>query len=69
MFQRNTGYHSVTACPQRLASMADLRFSNKNKNQQQCQYDYISDIQSKMATLFSQTTENLINSFNKYWEY
>ena len=76
VFQHNTSYHSTLACPPTLIfhgripqNPLDLRFSNKNIYHQQCQYDYISDIQSKMATLFSQTKENLVNSFNKYREY
>ena len=75
VFQHKTSYHSTLACPPTLIfhgripqNPLDLRFSNKNIYHQQCQYDYISDIQSKMATLFSQTKENLVNSFNKYRE-
>ena len=76
LFHHNTSYNSTLACPPTLIlhgripqNPSDLRFSNKNIYHQQCQYDYISDIQSKMATLFSQTKENLVNSLNKYREY
>ena len=76
VFQHNTSYHSKIACPTTLIfhgripeNPLDLSFSNKHIYHQQCQYDYISDIQSKRATLFSQTKENLVNSFNKYREY
>ena len=68
VFQHNTSYHSTIACPPTLIFHGRI-FSNKSKYHQQCHYDSIADIQSKLATLFSQTKENLVNPFNKYWEY
>ena len=76
VFQHNTSYHTTIGCPPTLLfhgrvpmNPIDIRFNNRTLYPQSSRYDYISDLQSKMTTLFGHTKELLVKSFNKYKEY
>ena len=76
VFQHNTSYHTVLGSPPSLIfhgripfNPIDLRFNNKTLPKFESKFDYISDLQSKMSTLFGETKESLVLSFNKYRDY
>ena len=47
----------------------DLRFNNKTLPRVESRFDNFSDFQSKMSTLFGETKESLVLSFNQYRDY
>ena len=76
IFQHNTCYHTTIGCPPTLLyhgripmNPIDIRFNNRTLYHHSSSYEYISDLQSKMTTLFGHTKELIVKSFNKYKEY
>ena len=72
VFQNNTSYHTTIGCPPSLIfhgripiNPIDLRFNNKSIYHKKCNFNYIADIQNKMATIISQTKESIVKSFHK----
>ena len=47
----------------------DLRFNNKTLPRFESRFDCIIDLQCKMSTLFGETKESLVLSFNQYQDY
>ena len=71
-----TSFHTVLGCSPSLMfhgripiNPIDLRFNNKTLPNINSKYDYISEVQSKTLSIFGETKENLIASFNKYRDY
>ena len=76
VFQHTTSYHTTIGCPPTLLfhgrismNPIDRRLNNRTLYHHGSRYDYISDLQSKMTTLFGHTKELLVKPFNKYKEY
>ena len=76
VFQHNTSYHATIGCPSMLLfhgrvpmNPIDIRFNNRSLCHHGSSYDYISDLQRKMTTVFGHTKELLVKSFNKYKEH
>ena len=64
VFQHNTSYHTTIGCPPTLLfhgripmNPIDIRFNNRTLYHHSSRYGYISDLQSKMTTLFGHTKE------------
>ena len=62
VFQHNTSFHTVLGCPPPLIfhgrkpiNPIDLRFNNKTLPNVNSKYDYISEVQSKMLSIFGET--------------